>query len=298
MSHRRAFTLIELLVVIAIIAILVSILMPSLSKAKEIARRASCALGQRSIHQGSLMFANDHDSILPTAYTQPGQWSWASDPSPKLWIRQLWPMTTSGTGANPEGLGYLDSKELMRCPSRTDHYPVDIPSGVARLYVGATDNQNWNMFNATYHYTGGSVQMYATVANTRPYYLVSLDKQAPGQTLLSDMVVPHEYVQFIGSVSRSFAWLIQTNHWGRDNRPQGGNATRIDGSTQWLPWGDLWSANEDATGYFGNGSNIPKGSFFTYLGLFDRPAGCKNYFYTDGNLNAPSRGTVQTLPLP
>jgi len=74
--HRRGFTLIELLVVIAIIALLLSLLTPALSQAKELARRASCATQLRTLFQGGvLMYAAEHDGLLPWNHCD-GPTSW------------------------------------------------------------------------------------------------------------------------------------------------------------------------------------------------------------------------------
>ncbi len=59
--HKKGFTLIELLVVISIIALLLSILMPSLQKAKELARGAVCSSNLHNIAVGLVTAANDHD---------------------------------------------------------------------------------------------------------------------------------------------------------------------------------------------------------------------------------------------
>ena len=64
-SSRGGFTLIELLVVVAIIALLVSILLPSLNKAREQAKAAVCGSTLRSFGQASAVYETDYESFVP-----------------------------------------------------------------------------------------------------------------------------------------------------------------------------------------------------------------------------------------
>jgi len=73
MSSRRVrgFTLVELLVVIGIIALLISILLPALSKAREAAKTTQCASNLRQIALGIISYANDNHGKLPPSKVNP-----------------------------------------------------------------------------------------------------------------------------------------------------------------------------------------------------------------------------------
>ena len=64
-GRPRGFTLIELLVVIAIIAILASLLLPALSKAKEAGQKTKCSSNLHNLGLAMLMYAEEHNGFVP-----------------------------------------------------------------------------------------------------------------------------------------------------------------------------------------------------------------------------------------
>jgi len=90
MRNREAFTLIELLIVVAIIALLVSILLPTLQKAREETKVVICMSNLRNINLALEYYANDWDDAQPiTRANGPDQPSPPGPPDYIGWVAYL-----------------------------------------------------------------------------------------------------------------------------------------------------------------------------------------------------------------
>jgi prepilin-type N-terminal cleavage/methylation domain-containing protein len=113
-TASRGFTLIELLVVVAIIAMLISILLPSLSKARENGRRAVCLSNLHHLGVAFVSYFQDNNHILPDAAMKPsGNPEDEGDPNYRPPITEF---------LKP----YARDPEIFRCPS-------DMPGKVERF---------------------------------------------------------------------------------------------------------------------------------------------------------------------
>jgi prepilin-type N-terminal cleavage/methylation domain-containing protein len=111
---RRGFTLIELLVVIAIIAILASLLLPTLSQAKNSAIRTICASKLKQWGLADLLYGNHNNQFFPDATEE--DLNWAGPRLQKFWHDYLLKQTKGET---------KDRFNVTYCPTQKWHRYVD-----------------------------------------------------------------------------------------------------------------------------------------------------------------------------
>jgi prepilin-type N-terminal cleavage/methylation domain-containing protein/prepilin-type processing-associated H-X9-DG protein len=183
-KKRSGFTLIELLVVVAIIALLISILLPSLSRAREQAKLVACSSNLKQLGIGVQMYANDWNGVWPRYMLAADNGSYTN--------ANVW---TGNGGGNPpswQGLGrlysYMNNQKIYYCPNDTFYsaaflkYDFSLlgtptpPVGLnpATNIVGSYCVRGWNQpSNTTYTMGGGPPDPYGPPGKT----LVELDRR-------------------------------------------------------------------------------------------------------------------------
>ncbi|GJM24424.1 MAG: hypothetical protein DHS20C16_08390 [Phycisphaerae bacterium] len=177
-STRTAFTLVELLVVVSIIALLISILLPSLRSARDQAKQAKCLAHMRGTGQAISLFAADHNGRFQITTDEVGldladpsrdryeygvggellSWPVAVAQGAGMKFRQNWDWgvrATSYQDALTIKDKIEDEMELVICPSdrvefATPYYPQNLPSGDGLKGSGDPDNARASQTGMSY----------------------------------------------------------------------------------------------------------------------------------------------------
>ena len=236
--RRHAFTLIELLVVVAIIALLIGILLPSLSKARDLAKQTVCSSNLRQLHFAELAYLTDN-----RMQTFPYHWHPAA--RGRIWTRQL--------GRYLEG-----GNEVMLCPSTEN--PPDAEGvgnvGIPGIRMGSAalawverrygDVEPWD--RSSYGFNTWLSPDNRYIPEEDVYYSMT-DIRRPNQTpLVGDAV----WRDLIGGTLKVFPSDLNNPYsvttglmdhvawWCTDRHAKTTNVVFMDGSYQRVDLPDLW----------------------------------------------------------
>ena len=226
----RGFTLIELLVVIAVLALLLSIVMPSLAKAKEFARRTVCLAHLGQLGLICVTYAQDNNDGFPN-YTgwpnrngNPGVQS--SDP------RIIF--DNFNADARPIWVGYVadytieESTDIFYCPSETGVSPEDHWTPLS-YFTGYPYWGNFEFYEGSFEHMWGSV----------------LDPPQKTTTVKTSSITPlwGDWVQYYGGAYPGPWDVTHTKKFGKSQgymseKAWGMNASYADGSAKWCSYED------------------------------------------------------------
>lgn len=146
----KKFTLIELLVIISIIAILLTMLLPSLKKAREAAFLSVCASNQKQILAASQIYVSNNNSFFAHS-----SWSNTRTTGLNTWLlkggnRATWQSSVK-TGAF---WNYIENLDVYHCPLHSDEKRVHNTTQKLTSYIfnGTIQDFNYNIWYSPSHF--------------------------------------------------------------------------------------------------------------------------------------------------
>ena len=257
-KNIRAFTLIELLVVVSIIALLIAILLPALSKAREISRRTVCSTNVRQLATSFITYATDARGMLPDTYPAvPGRdhmlWVWNRKFTDYLLREYL-------GGPDMREIDTLDEIDKIAGSYRALYCPVgDAYHGPRYFATGPnTTDLTWNtrwtgyVSTANSHLESGTFNPSSYTVRGSDVRLERLSDGSRGPLLTEPLYHVADYDAGYGGMW-SWLWSVSTStssrgyawHLGEldiaDNgyNVAGGNQAALDGSVAWYNFADM-----------------------------------------------------------
>ena len=260
-SASKAFTLVELLVVIGIIAVLISILLPALGRAKRQAVQVQCGSNLHNLGLAMLCYANDNKGRLPqfysgTAYAGSGAGSWLWDVEvgtrnalmhygairKTLYCpRNIDAMNTEGlfdfavtpatplTGPIPNQTGYCVLGYFFLINRPDGGYPNSEQPAPASPPV--PQNYKWN-YQTT---ISPNNSPYSTANVAAPIARPNISSQTEIVTDATLSEGSNRTTATFGNITGGYVYPHQSAHW-YGGQPLGGNILFLDGHGEWRPF--------------------------------------------------------------
>jgi prepilin-type N-terminal cleavage/methylation domain-containing protein len=231
--HRRGLTLIELLVCIAVIAVLLGILLPTLTRARSVANRSLCASNRRQIGIGWALYIQDNNDRLPRSEELP-TWKYGGvefiGPARLPILAQSRPINAYMDEAVDEA---SQVSRLFQCPADVGVFPRGSTQagrpGASILDNGTCFNTFGNSYRANELLLDAS--LLRNVAVPRPLRL-------------SEITNAHSRVLLTGDPAWFYATRVPrdqqaANEASWHNQPDAGNMLAVDGSVRFMDFREL-----------------------------------------------------------
>lgn len=217
------------MVVIAIIMILVSMLLPVLSRAKDQAHRITCLNNEKQLHLAAQMYADDNEDQLPPRRNTPNHW-----------VTRLSPYfggpANANATSNSSGL-YGSALKIIKCPKGTDKYTDHsyLINGFNDYFETTLTPQEYNDYFKPHLW---------------PYGMRLTAVPEPSETVLfGEKTVDsyHVHMDFFQGAGNDLEEIDHSRHYSNGKKTGGSNHAFVDGSVRFLRRGaalnpiNLWA---------------------------------------------------------